>query len=113
MTPDTTSDRKCYGQHCTVTTALDLAGDRWTLLILRELLGGPARFEELVDGLQGIPRDDWSSKTVADLMESRSESNTVDAGMDTMSLLTDILKPGGRSRFMVVDDDRLVGVIAL
>ena len=57
MTLDTTSDRKCYGQHCTVTTALDLAGDRWTLLILRELLGGPARFEELVDGLQGIARN--------------------------------------------------------
>mgnify|MGYP001825374023 CR=1 FL=1 len=57
MTTDTTSDRKCYGQYCTVTTALDLAGDRWTLLILRELLGGPARFEELVDGLQGIARN--------------------------------------------------------
>ena len=66
-----------------------------------------------VDSLQGIQRDDWSSRKVADLMESRSASNTVDAGMDTMALLTDILKPGGRSRFMVVEDDRLVGVIAL
>ena len=66
-----------------------------------------------VDSLQGIRRDDWSSTRVADLMESRSASNTVDAGTDTMALLTDILKPGGRSRFMVVEDDRLVGVIAL
>jgi DNA-binding HxlR family transcriptional regulator len=40
-----------------VTTALDVAGDRWTLLILRELLGGPARFEDLVDGLPGIARN--------------------------------------------------------
>ncbi len=66
-----------------------------------------------VDRLQGVQRDDWSSTKVADLMESRSESNTVDAGTDTMELLTNILKPGGRSRFMVVENDRLVGIIAL
>ncbi|MGI9628835.1 MAG: winged helix-turn-helix transcriptional regulator [Longimicrobiales bacterium] len=55
-------NRKCYGQICAVTTALDVAGDRWTLLILRELLGGPARFEELVDGLPGIARNLLSSR---------------------------------------------------
>jgi DNA-binding HxlR family transcriptional regulator len=57
MTTNSTRDRKCYGQACTVTTALDVAGDRWTLLILRELLGGPARFEDLVGGLPGIARN--------------------------------------------------------
>jgi len=62
MTPRTEADRKCYGQMCTVTTALDVAGDRWTLLILRELLGGPARFEELVSGLPGIARNLLSSR---------------------------------------------------
>jgi len=66
-----------------------------------------------VDSLQGLRREDWSTKRVADVMEQRSESNTVDAGTDTMRLLTDILKPAGRSRFMVVEDDRLVGIIAL
>jgi Zn-dependent protease/predicted transcriptional regulator len=66
-----------------------------------------------VDSLQGIRREDWSSTKVADLMEGRSESNTVDAGTDTMALLTNILKAGARSRFMVVEDDRLVGIIAL
>jgi DNA-binding HxlR family transcriptional regulator len=35
-------------------TALDFVGDRWTILILRELLGGPARFHEIRDGLPGI-----------------------------------------------------------
>lgn len=35
-------------------TGLDFVGDRWTLLILRELLGGPARFQELKEGLPGI-----------------------------------------------------------
>lgn len=62
MTSKTVPDRKCYGQICPVTTAMDVAGDRWTLLILRELLGGPARFEELVDGLPGIARNLLSSR---------------------------------------------------
>ncbi len=66
-----------------------------------------------VDSLQGLQRNDWPSTKVADLMESRSESNTIDAGTDTMALLSRILQPGGRSRFMVVEDDRLVGVISL
>jgi predicted transcriptional regulator len=66
-----------------------------------------------VDSLASIGRDDWSSAKVANIMESRSESNTVDAGLDTMALLRNILQPAGRSRFMVVEDDRLVGIIAL
>ena len=66
-----------------------------------------------VDSLQGLQRSDWPSTKVADLMESRSESNTIDAGTDTMALLSRILQPGGRSRFMVVEGDRLVGVISL
>jgi DNA-binding HxlR family transcriptional regulator len=47
-------DRKSYNQVCPMATALDFIGDRWTILILRELLGGAARFQELRDGLPGI-----------------------------------------------------------
>ena len=47
-------ERKSYEQVCPMATALDFIGDRWTILILRELLGGPARFQELRDGLPGI-----------------------------------------------------------
>jgi len=47
-------DRKSYNQVCPMATALDYVGDRWTILILRELLGGTARFHELRDGLPGI-----------------------------------------------------------
>lgn len=46
--------RKSYEQVCPMATALDFVGDRWTILILRELLGGPARFQELKNGLPGI-----------------------------------------------------------
>lgn len=48
------SSRKSYEQVCPMATALDFVGDRWTILILRELLGGPARFQELKNGLPGI-----------------------------------------------------------
>ena len=45
-----------YQQYCALACALDLAGDRWTLLIVRELVPGPRRFTDLVDGLPGISR---------------------------------------------------------
>jgi DNA-binding HxlR family transcriptional regulator len=43
-----------YGQYCSVAKALDVVGGRWTLLIVRELLFGPRRFKDLLDGLPGI-----------------------------------------------------------
>lgn len=46
--------RRRYHQHCPVARALDLVGERWTLLIVRELLLGPRRFTDLADGLPGI-----------------------------------------------------------
>lgn len=47
-------ERKTYGQFCALARALDHVGDRWTLLIVRELLPGPRRFAELLAGLPGI-----------------------------------------------------------
>ena len=44
-----------YGQYCSVAKALDVVGDRWTLLIVRELLvQGPCRYTDLRSGLPGI-----------------------------------------------------------
>jgi DNA-binding HxlR family transcriptional regulator len=46
---------KTYGQYCAVARSLDLVGDRWVLLIVRELLSqGSCRFTDLRDGLPGI-----------------------------------------------------------
>jgi DNA-binding HxlR family transcriptional regulator/putative sterol carrier protein len=45
-----------YQQYCALARTLDVAGDRWTLLIVRELAPGPRRFTDLVDGLPGISR---------------------------------------------------------
>ena len=45
---------KSYGQFCGLARALDVVGDRWNLLIVRELLIGPARFGQLRVGLPTI-----------------------------------------------------------
>ncbi|MFE2075901.1 winged helix-turn-helix transcriptional regulator [Streptomyces misionensis] len=45
---------RTYGQYCSVARALDVVGDRWTLLIVRELLQGSCRFTDLKRGLPGI-----------------------------------------------------------
>lgn len=46
---------RTYGQYCGIAKALDTVGDRWTLLIVRELLAlGPCRHTDLRNGLPGI-----------------------------------------------------------
>jgi DNA-binding HxlR family transcriptional regulator len=46
---------RSYDQYCSVARALDVVGDRWTLLIVRELLlQGPCRFTDLKNGLPGV-----------------------------------------------------------
>ncbi|MEV4358719.1 helix-turn-helix domain-containing protein [Nonomuraea sp. NPDC049625] len=45
---------RSYGQYCGLARALDVVGDRWNLLIVRQLLIAPARYRELLDGLGGV-----------------------------------------------------------
>jgi DNA-binding HxlR family transcriptional regulator len=45
---------KSYRQYCALARGLDVIGDRWVLLIVRELLAGPRRYGELTHGLPGI-----------------------------------------------------------
>lgn len=45
---------RSYGQYCGLARGLDVVGDRWNLLIVRQLLIGPARYRELLDGLPGV-----------------------------------------------------------
>jgi DNA-binding HxlR family transcriptional regulator len=47
-------EKRSYGQYCTVARALDKVGERWTLLLVRELSTGPKRFKDLLAGLPGI-----------------------------------------------------------
>jgi DNA-binding HxlR family transcriptional regulator len=48
---------KTYGQWCGLAKALDIVGERWTLLVIRELLDGPKRYTDLREGVPGIATD--------------------------------------------------------
>lgn len=49
--------RREYGQECSFATALDTIGERWSLLIVRELLLGPLRFSDLARLVGNVPTD--------------------------------------------------------
>jgi len=46
--------KRRYDQYCAAARALDIVGDRWTLLLIRDLLIGPKRYTDLLEGLPGI-----------------------------------------------------------
>jgi DNA-binding HxlR family transcriptional regulator len=47
--------KRAYGQYCGLARALELVGERWALLIIRDLLVGPKRYTDLRQGLPRIP----------------------------------------------------------
>jgi DNA-binding HxlR family transcriptional regulator/putative sterol carrier protein len=49
-----TGTRRTYNQYCGLASALDVLGERWTLLIIRELLMGPRRYIDLLNDLPGL-----------------------------------------------------------
>lgn len=89
-----------YQQYCALARALDVAGDRWTLLIVRELVPGPRRFTDLIDGLPGISRN-LLTERLRDLER---------AGIITRQELP---PPAARQVYKLTDDGRdLAGAIA-
>jgi DNA-binding HxlR family transcriptional regulator len=44
-----------YGQRCPMARSLEILGERWTLLIVRDLLRGPLKFQDLMDSLRAAP----------------------------------------------------------
>jgi DNA-binding HxlR family transcriptional regulator len=56
------SPRRSYDQYCSAARALDFVGDRWTLLIVRELLTGPRRYTDLHADLPGVSTDVLASR---------------------------------------------------
>ena len=65
-----------YAQYCPIAKASEILGDRWTLLIVREMLGGARGFNELQRGLPGISRsvltDRLRSLERAEVVERRT-----------------------------------------
>jgi DNA-binding HxlR family transcriptional regulator len=75
---------RSYGQYCGVARGLDLIGDRWVLLIVRELLGGPRRYGELLEGLPGI-----ATNLLADRLRTMEDNGLVQKGDDDRYALTE------------------------
>lgn len=63
---------RSYAQLCGIATGLDLIGDRWSLLVIRDLLLGPLRFGDLADGLPGI-----GTNTLAARLKALEETNVI------------------------------------
>jgi DNA-binding HxlR family transcriptional regulator len=53
---------RTYGQYCGLAYALDLIGERWALMIVRDLILGPKRFTDLELGLPGVPSNVLSTR---------------------------------------------------
>ena len=64
---------RSYAQYCPVAKATEVLGDRWTLLIVREMLGGATGFNELQRGLPGISRS-----VLADRMRALERAEVVE-----------------------------------
>jgi DNA-binding HxlR family transcriptional regulator len=86
-----------YQQYCALARALDVAGDRWTLLIVRELAPGPRRFTDLLDGLPGVSRN---------LLTERLR------GLERDGILarTELPPPAARQVYELTDDGRDLAV---
>ncbi len=88
-----TLSERTYGQYCPIAAGLDLVGDRWTLLICRELAQGDRRYTDLCRALDGI---------APNLLSDRLRM-LQDAGLVTTAELP---PPAARSVYRLTDDGR-------
>jgi DNA-binding HxlR family transcriptional regulator len=75
---------KSYRQYCGLARSLDVVGDRWVLLIVRELLQGSCRYNELLDGLPGI-----ATNLLADRLRAMEENGVIERTPDQGYALTE------------------------
>jgi DNA-binding HxlR family transcriptional regulator len=100
-----------YGQYCPVAKALELVGDRWTLLIVRDLLTGTRHFNDLEHGLPGISRALLAqrlrqlqqagviTKQIAGTGRNTTEYQLSQAGQDLLDVITSLRMWGEKWAF--------------
>jgi DNA-binding HxlR family transcriptional regulator len=84
------ASRRNYNQNCPIARGLDILGERWTLLILRELLGGPRRYGDLRAELPGI-----ATNLLAERLKELQDAGLVDRA--------DLPPPIGRTVYTLSD----------
>jgi DNA-binding HxlR family transcriptional regulator len=97
---------RSYKLLCPIARGLDRIGDRWTLLILRDLMAGPARFSDLQRGLTGIAANlltDRLNKLLADGLIAKADGahgaalyELTELGAKTRDILFDLALFGGQ-----------------
>ncbi|MFD4507095.1 winged helix-turn-helix transcriptional regulator [Streptomyces sp. NPDC058457] len=106
---------RSYGQYCSIARALDVVGDRWTLLIVRELLvRGPCRFTDLKNGLPGVATNLLSARLkdleTAELITREDAPPPVATALYTLSetglALEPVLKALGLWGLQFMTDER-------
>ncbi len=81
---------RSYGQYCGLARSLDAVGDRWSLLIVRELLLGPLRYGELAAALGGI-----ATNLLADRLRSLEAAGVVERRLGETGGVAYALTPWG------------------
>lgn len=97
-------DRNRYGQYCPISRALEVLGERWSLLIIRDLLTGTTRFNDLARGLPGLSRGLLSQRlrqfeSAGILVREGSSYLLTDAGRELEPLVFGLGQWGARWMF--------------
>jgi DNA-binding HxlR family transcriptional regulator len=111
--------KRSYEQYCPMAHALDLVGERWNLLVVRELMHGPKRYTDLAEHLPGIGTNILASR-LRDLEANGIVTKRVlpppaaskvyeltDYGRDLRSVLRELALWGARSLGPPTGDDEL------
>ena len=111
--------KRSYEQYCPMAHALDLVGERWNLLVVRELMHGPKRYTDLAEHLPGIGTNILASrlrdleangiltKRVLPPPAASKVYELTDYGRDLRSVLRELALWGARSLGPPTDDDEL------
>jgi DNA-binding HxlR family transcriptional regulator len=117
--------RRKYDEGCAVAHALDLIGERWALLVVRELLLGPKRFTDLRDGMPGASPDVLAQRlrelTEAGVVRQRKLPppagsqiyELTDWGAELEAVVNGLGRWGSRSPSMPFDADSSVDSLVL
>src|SRR5579871_1472312 len=97
-----------YGQYCPVAKSLEMLGDRWTLLIIRDLLFGTRHFNDLERGLPGISRALLAARLRQLHHAGLVEKRHIESGRSTTEYQ---LTQAGRELFSVIDSLRQWGEV--
>ena len=114
-----------YGQYCPIAKAVEILGDRWTLLIVRDLLTGTNHFNELERGLPGISRGllaerlrrlermELVEKVALGNGRQRTAYHLTEAGQELQPVINSLLIWGARWAFEEPEEDELDPVLLM